>query len=55
MFNNKLKCINFCVHDFPTSQSGLKVAIAGFMLLVEEAVHRRTSGSDDEEMKNPPN
>ena len=24
------------------------------MLLTEEAVHRRTSDSDDEEMKNPP-
>jgi hypothetical protein len=29
--------VNYDVHDFSTSQFGLKLAIGGFMLLEEEA------------------
>ena len=45
--------VNYDVHDFPTSQFGLK--LGGFMLLEEEAgAQANASGSDDEEMKIPP-
>ncbi len=41
--------VNFCVHDFPTSQFGLKLAIAGFMLLIEEAfLHHIPTGTHDQ-------
>ena len=45
--------VNYDVHDFPTSQFGLK--LGGFMLLEEEAgAQANASGSDDEEMRIPP-
>ena len=45
--------VNYDIHDFPTSQFGLK--LGGFMLLEEEAAAQaNASGSDDEEMKIPP-
>ena len=44
--------VNYDVHDFPTSQFGLK--LVGFILLEEEAAAQaNASRSDDDEMKIP--
>jgi hypothetical protein len=46
--------VTYDVHDFPTSQFGLKQAIGGFMLFEEEAAAQaNASANEDEEMEIP--